>query len=413
MSPNLTIDRAEAVRILTAVVKSQHPRIDLPTIASNHKLTLTELQTFLRHHGYPDNAKMFAAARRLNLADDEKDETLEVADQATVDNAPTQPLPPRTTFEPYIAALPASHLFADERYQRDLDEARIARMAKAYDPALVGIIEVSKRNDTRYAILDGQHRWALVKGQTTAGTPEPHLACRIHTGLSLDEEAKLYHRLNITRKQLTGWDRWKARRSSGDETAIQIERAAQAAGFTISYRATRGHIRATSPCEHVYKLGGRILLLQVLETIKAAWGDDPEAVSGPIIHGLGHVIDGYHLELNQERLVNALAGIVPKQLNARAAAARELHKGTLDKLTAHLIVELYNQTSRAGQLEPFFSRFRPQTANKGTDRRASLEHVNQVRKWALENGLIKPSDTYIPKEVHEAYNRTHQEEGTN
>jgi len=408
MSP-LTVDRTEAVQILNAVVKSQHPRIDLPTIASNHKLTLPELQSFLRHHGYPDKQKMLAAAHRMRYLDDE--ETCEVPDEPTP--KATTPDPAYTASAPYIAALPASQLFADERYQRDLDEARIARMAKTYDPALVGIIEVSKRADTRYAILDGQHRWALVKGQTIAGAPEPHLACRIHTGLSIDDEAKLYHRLNTTRKQLTGWDRWKARVSSGDETAIQIERAAQAAGFTISYRATRGHIRATSPCERVYKLGGRVLLLKVLETIKDAWGDDPEAVSGPIIHGLGHVLDGYQLEINRHRLFEALAGIVPKQLNARAAAARELHKGTLDKLTAHLIIDLYNQVSRSGQLDPFFMRFPPHTANKGTDRRASLEHVNKVRKWALDNGLIKPSDTYVPKEVHEAYNRTHQEEGTN
>lgn len=431
--------REEAVAVLLAVMGSKHPRIALPAIASNHQLTLPELQTFLHRCGYPNNNAMRLAARRIADHGTIPEPRLRTAEQARHDakesgggmpksapadhggtpamtTTPTAPSGARAG-EPYVTALPATALFADDAYQRDLDEARVGRMTRDYDPALVGIIEVSARRDpagdvTRYAILDGQHRWALVRN-VADDSSAPHLVCRVHTGLTIDEEATLYHRLNTTRKQLTGWDRWKARRSAGDPVALAIEKAATDAGYTISYRLIRGTITATKACENVYKIGGTPLLVEVLNTIRTAYRDDTDAVTAGIIHGLGHILSAYDRdELDHARLVEALAGIVPRQLNARAAAVREIHKGTTDKLTAHVIVDQYNQLRRAGQVTAFFDRVRPQTANKGTQRAADLEHAATVRAWARENGLIAPAATYVPKDVHTAYAAAHPEEPT-
>ncbi len=82
------------------------------------------------------------------------------------------------TTDPYIAALRAGDLFADPAYQRDLDATRVERMSSELDRTLLGLLEVSARDDGRYAIIDGQHRWAVVR---FAGGDDAHLVCQVHT----------------------------------------------------------------------------------------------------------------------------------------------------------------------------------------------------------------------------------------
>ncbi|TIC78799.1 hypothetical protein [Nocardioides sp. GY 10127] len=53
-----TTSRAQAIALLEAVLATPHPRLAMPAIASNHELTLAELQTILGRHGYPDTDVM-------------------------------------------------------------------------------------------------------------------------------------------------------------------------------------------------------------------------------------------------------------------------------------------------------------------------------------------------------------------
>jgi hypothetical protein len=99
---------------------------------------------------------------------------------------------------PYIDAILAELPFADPTYQRDLDPKRVTKMVSEFDQRLVGVLEVSARDDGRFAILDGQHRWAATCRAHPYGT-HAHLACQIHTVLSVEEEARLYYELDTKR----------------------------------------------------------------------------------------------------------------------------------------------------------------------------------------------------------------------
>lgn len=66
----------------------------------------------------------------------------------------------------YIAALSPADIFADSTYQRVCDVAHARRMSAGWDRRLAGIIEVSDRGpdaSPRYAVIDGQHRWAAAR----------------------------------------------------------------------------------------------------------------------------------------------------------------------------------------------------------------------------------------------------------
>ena len=68
-------------------------------------------------------------------------------------------MPPLTRTSP---ALRAGDLFAHLAYQRDLDATRVERMSGELDRTLLGLLEVSARDNGRYAIIDGPDRFAVV-----------------------------------------------------------------------------------------------------------------------------------------------------------------------------------------------------------------------------------------------------------
>ena len=307
--------------------------------------------------------------------------------------------------DPYIAALPVDQLFADHTYQRELDEHRVQKMAANYRIALVGIVEVSQRAEDSYAILDGQHRWATVRDVHFLDPRTQHLACRVHTGLTIAEEAALYHQLNTTRRQLTGWDRWLARRGAGDPLVAQIEELAARHGYTVGMREAPGVLRAPKAAENVVTLGAIALLDEVLGVVRAAYGDDQSGLDAAILYGLGHVLHAYTRdELDVARLVEVLAGIVPRQLTARAAAVREIHKGTNDRLTAHVIVDRYN-ASKGPKLQPFLERVRPATKSKST---SAARRNLAIREWAERQGAPVTTPR-IPKATRQAYDAAHSD----
>lgn len=389
----MTITTAPAVdvaTILASVLRSTHPKLALPTIASNHDLSLRDLQHLLNRHGYPDKARMRDAWRRAVAA---QDHHLDAGVDAPAERPASDGSPRR---DPYVAALPVAALFADPLYQRELDERRVQKMATSYDPALVGILEVSRRTDDQYAILDGQHRWAAYRDHAFDTSESPHVACRVHTGLTVAEEADLYHRLNTTRKQLTGWDRWLARRGAGDSQVTAIEATLAEHNLTVGPGAGGNVFRATRSAELVVDLGGTALLTTVVGIIRAAWPDDQAGLDGAIVHGLGHVLNLYSRdELDTARLTTVLAGHMPRQLTARASAARELHTGTMDRLSAHVIIDRYN-ASKGPRVEPFFTRIKPVSKTPTAKARAEAEYRTNALAWAKESGWSGRTDRLGP-----------------
>ena len=255
---------------------------------------------------------------------------------------------------PYVLALRAVELFSDPAYQRDVEERRVAKMADEFDARLLGVLEVSKREGGRFAILDGQHRHAValrVVGELAM------LVCQVYEGLSAQEEARLFHELNARRKALTFWDRWKSRRGAGDERVLAIERVLAEHGLQVHPAAQDGNIAATTALEYILdELGDLYLLESVVVVLKSAFGRSREAFESKILQAVAFVLAAYGPgELDRDRLVNQLAELPVRQLRVRADMLREAHHGRLPRLIAAVIVEQYNR-GRGPNVEPFFTR---------------------------------------------------------
>lgn len=303
---------------------------------------------------------------------------------------------------PYIDAVGATLMFADPTYQRDLDEARVQTMAAEFDQRLIGVLEVSARPDGHYAILDGQHRWAATCRAHPSGD-DAHLVCQIHTSLSIEDEARVFYEIDARRKQLSWWDRWRARRGGGDPGVLAIDAVLARHDLQINPSARDGNIRATKAVESIVaELGDLAMLDRVLVVLTSAFGRAYDGYDGAIMHGVALVLAHYDEdEIDLDRLVTQLRDLPPKQLRARAAALRELQRGTLPRLCAAVIVERYN-AGRGRNIEPFFARV-PATSKAGARFNQGRKQRSAIRRWAQRNGHDLRGSRNIPPAVRRAY----------
>lgn len=245
----------------------------------------------------------------------------------------------------YVAAIGVGEIFADPTYQRVLDLVRARKMTADWDRRLAGILEVSDRGEDfnpRYAVLDGQHRWAAARFLKDP----PALVANVHTGLTLDEEAALFDKLNRQRKQITTWDHWRARRAAHDELVVSIENAVTAAGLRVSEQTNaQSSVWCIGTLEKIAAAAGGVdLLASTLAILTAAWGHQRTAFEAPMVHGLAMVLDTFADRLDGDRLVEALAETPPKRIRVSASTLRDSGvPGSLAKLSAVAIINQYNQ----------------------------------------------------------------------
>lgn len=225
----------------------------------------------------------------------------------------------------YITTLTHDEIFTDHTYQRPLEEPRARKLAREWDRRLAGILEVSDRGDghhPRYAVIDGQHRWAATKHLTN---PPP-----------------LFDQLNRQRKRIGPYDHYRARLAAGEWNIVQMQRVVDKHQLKIDPSPRDNHISCISTME---KITGEdhALLDETLELIISIWGRRRDAYDAAIIHGLALLLHHHRDDIDTERLADALLDALPRQIVTQAAALRELQPGSLPVQAARAILNLYNR----------------------------------------------------------------------
>lgn len=182
--------------------------------------------------------------------------------------------------------LKPSQIGTDPRYQRDFDEGRAKAMARKIDPDLLGVPVVSKRPDGTYVAVDAQHRIGACK---IAGYDEPIL-CEAHEGMSVDEEASLFIRLNGGRSAVRMFDKFKAKLVAKDPTSLEIAAIVKAAGLRITKAPANKGVCAIQAVIGVFHRGN---LKETLSTL-VAWSDGEAAfLEGILIRSISLFLGKY------------------------------------------------------------------------------------------------------------------------
>lgn len=263
-----------------------------------------------------------------------------------------QPLPNRRTTE----FIKVDDLFIDHAVQREMIPARTKRLMAEFDPDSLGVLTVNRRDDATNSVVDGQHRAEMLRRLSFG---DWKVKCDVYHELSLEDEARLWRRLNNTRRP-TAYDDFKAALVEGDAEAVAINRITESFGITIGDQTRDGQVRCVNVLRQVYR-GGRSngvathpeALAAALGVLVESWGSVAPALDGAVIYGLGLLFLRYGDEIDKQSLAQKLAKFPggPHALIGRARGLRELRPGTVPQHLMAIVVDVYNSKRRVDRLE--------------------------------------------------------------
>jgi hypothetical protein len=223
-----------------------------------------------------------------------------------------------------IEMLRPSQIQVDHQYQRPLNRDHVNRIIRQFDPMAIGSIDVSKRDDGSYWVVDGQHRLAALIEMGRGDRPIP---CVIYTGLSVGEEADLFF-MQSRNRRIHPIDLYKARRFAGDRVVMAISEVVEKHGFRITNEGRDGSVlQAPGLLEQIASNHGMKRLDEVLGLVAAIWFQDRVSVPAYLIGGINAILTRYPT-IDRERLVKVLR---QQPFDELAASAKSMRKFMYDK----------------------------------------------------------------------------------
>jgi len=190
--------------------------------------------------------------------------------------------------------------------QRDLNQARVDKMAADPDLEQLGTPTVNLRDGSWY-IIDGQHR---IKMLEQIGYGDQQVQCWAYEGLTEQEEAEKFLQLNDV-LAVNAFFRFRVGVASGRPAETDIERVVRAQGLCVSRDKIPGAIGAVGTLTRIYHRSGAAVLAQTLGVIRDAYVD--AGLDAPVIDGIGLLCARYGGELDVpttvQKLGNAHGGV--------------------------------------------------------------------------------------------------------
>lgn len=248
--------------------------------------------------------------------------------------------------------VPVQRLRISDRAQRKHSSpaarAKIARIAKDFDPDLFGYPIVSNR-DGHYWIVDGGHRCLALH---ELGYQDQLVQCWVYRGLTEAEEAAKFLQHNDV-KRVGPMDYFKVGLVAGWPDEVEIDRIVRANGLSIGGGPTQ--IGCITAVRAVYDNGGSSGLDQTVRMIQDAYG--AANFEAGIVGGVGLFCRSYEGMFTESQMVDKLSrkrgGI--NGLRQAALTLKERYALTNSESVCGAMVEIYNHNRRTGRLNGWLS----------------------------------------------------------
>lgn len=243
-----------------------------------------------------------------------------------------------------INQLTVDQLRVDPSVQRPLDVKRANKIAAELNPAAIGMVCVSARDDNDYVVIDGQHR---VEALRIAGMSDDKIPCEVYTGLSRSEEAAMFRLRNNT-KEVTRLDKFRVRLVEGDESALKIMNILHEHDWYLPGQEgpAKGRFLAVAAIERIFNAdpdSDPNAAERAIFTVTSAWGHDEDGVNGHIVEGLGKFYLRYPSAETRDviRKLSSYDG-GPRALYGKAGVLKD-STGSLTAAIVEMITVLYNK----------------------------------------------------------------------
>lgn len=234
------------------------------------------------------------------------------------------------------------HTLSRHAQREKLNEGHVDHIFSRFDLDLVGLMVMSERSDSTYYILDGQHRYHALRRWLGDGWENQAIECRVFTGLTEADEARIFRALN-KRLAISTMDNFRTAVVAGERDENAVLDTVRAADLCISTDKVPGAIRAVGTLMKIYRRSDGDTLAKTLRIIRDAYGD--AGFEARVIDGIGHLCQRYNGQLDEQVAINKL-NRAHGGVKGLLGKAEVLHKQTGNQkamCVAAAAVDLINQ----------------------------------------------------------------------
>lgn len=207
-------------------------------------------------------------------------------------------------------------------YNRTISRVRVNEIKRRFHADQVNPVKVSYR-DGKYWIIDGQHT-SLALFELNNSDPSTPIPCEVLNGLTYEQEADLFYRINTSSKPLNTSEKIHSLIEARDPDAVRFRDVVESHGYTIC-GGRKNSLNAVTVAWRVFgRDGGR--LSDILALTSACWPNDPKGVSSDIISGIDLFLSNHGDEYKPEQFVKKLSNVKPEHLLVDAAFLYKQHR---------------------------------------------------------------------------------------
>lgn len=232
-------------------------------------------------------------------------------------------------------------------YNRSINRTHVNRIKRDFHEDMVQPAIVSFR-DGKYYIIDHQHQSQAIY-ELNGCDPNTPIKCIVRTGLTYEQEADLYYRLNTGTNVLSFADTMVGRIEAKDPEALDFRDTVEACGYVVG-GYTNKSLKAISKAWSVFKRkGGKDKLTAILMLTHSCWPDNPNGVSSQMLDGVALFLQHHGGKYQTEHMVASLSAVDPREITRKAATfykQMDSKTFTMPYCTYTQLVTIYNRGLR-------------------------------------------------------------------
>ena len=214
-----------------------------------------------------------------------------------------------------IRTLSTSQLTSGLPYQRPVEQKDVDRIIREWNGREVTPVVVSFR-DGKFNVVDGQHHIEAMRQK--AGGRDVIVPCIIHTGMTYEQEAELYARLDRDKKRLTLRQYTKAVVEAGsDANILEVKRLTEEVGFIWALGEPTGEPFEIAPIRaliNAHQLLGGEAFARMLSLLAGAWQGMPNSLKASMLSGMALFVKTYEAELSDRVFIRRMSIVSPEEI---------------------------------------------------------------------------------------------------
>jgi hypothetical protein len=236
-----------------------------------------------------------------------------------------------------------------EEGQRKLREDHVAELMRNFNERDLGTPEVSYR-DGRYYVVDGQHRVTAARRKRGDGFV---IVCKVHYGLTAEEEAEMFMAINEDRLRMDNATRIEQAIRAQDEDFNRLRRLVSLGGFDFVQRGQKKQWNQFSNHTvlfRILKAVGEEAFIQGLQLIADTWRGDSSASHTEMVWGAAEFMRQYGNQIDYARAIKQLKCIRCADVRSAAKASTSVQGRVPSKEIALVLVRVHNFNIKKGRI---------------------------------------------------------------